>query len=139
MESTITDENERNEAKENAKNKVIEYIDFIFYGKQINGVTFDELKDDEKQKVYEQLQSLNEKIKETDPDYLDNLGERYSRFKDLGSLTLEKAKEKIKEKVGEEYYDDADQVKQDTVETIKEIGSLIKKLIKDKYEEWRDN
>lgn len=139
MESTITNEDERNEAKENAKSKVIEYIDFIFYGKQINGVTFDELKDDEKQKVYEQLQDLNRKIEEKDPDYLENMGERYGRLKDLGSLTLEKAKEKIKEKVGEDYYDDADQVKKDTVETIKETGGLLKKYIKEKYEEWRDN
>ena len=138
MENTIIDDEKRNEAKENAKGKVIEYIDFIFYGNEINGVTFDELKEDEKEKAYEQLQTLNEKISEKDPDYLNNMGERYSRLKDLGSLTLQNAKNKVREKVGDEYYNDADQVKDDTFDTIKETGGLIKKFIKEKYEEWRD-
>ncbi len=139
MEDTLSDEDKREEAKKNAKKTVVKYIDFIFYGTEINGVTFDELKDDEKKKVYEQLQKLNKVISEQDPDYLDNLGERYQRLKDLGSLTLEKAKEKIKEKIGEDYYDDIGDVKDDTVDTIKDTGNIIKKYIKTKYEEWRED
>ena len=138
MEDTLTDSNKREEVKDKAKDKVIEYIDFIFYGSEINGVTFDELKDDQKEKIYEQLQKLDKTISEQDPDYKENYGERYNRIKDFSSTTLNKAKDKIKEKVGEDYYDNAGEIKDDTIDSLKETGNIIKKLIKKKYEDIRD-
>ena len=53
FEETITDKDKRDKVKEDAKQKSTEYIDFIFYGKELNGITFDELKDDQKEKIYE--------------------------------------------------------------------------------------
>ena len=138
MEDTLIDEEKRNEAKENAKGKVIEYIDFIFYGKEIDGVTFNDLKDEEKQKTYERLQKMDEVISEKDPDYKENFGERYNRVKDFSSTTLNSAKDKIKEKVGDDYYNQAGQIKDDTIDSVKEAGNIIKLLLSDKYNEWKN-
>ncbi len=137
-EETIMDDDKREEAKDTAKQKVIEYTDFIFYGTEIDGKTFEQLTDEEKTKVYNKYQELINTINEKDPDYIDNMGQRYQVVKDFGSLTLNKAKDKIKEKVGEEYYDKAGETKDSVKEGIKETGSLGLKYIKDKYEEWRD-
>ena len=141
-EEIITDKDKRKEtvdnAKKEAKEKSIELIDFVFYGKEMNGITFDELKDDQKEKVYQELQKLNNTISKYDPDYLDNLGERYQRLKGFGSLTLNKAKEKIKKTVGEDYYNAAGEVKDDIKDSVKDTGKVLKNIISDKYQNWRN-
>lgn len=141
-EEIITDKDKRKEtvdkAKKEAKEKSIELIDFVFYGKEMNGMTFDELKDDQKEKVYNELQKLNNTISKYDPDYLDNLGERYQRLKGFGSLTLNKAKEKIKKTVGEDYYNAAGEVKDDIKDSVKDTGKVLKNVISDTYKNWRD-
>ena len=130
-EEIIIDPEKREDAKENvkreAKEKAIEYIDFIFYGKDINGVTFDELKQSGKDKAYAQLQKLDNIISKYDPDYLDNLGERYARLKGLGSTTFEKAKNKAKGIMGEDYYNQAGEVKDDIIDTLIDTGKILKK------------
>ena len=138
MEEAIIDPNKREEAKGKAKEKAISYIDFIFYGKDINGVYFNDLKSDAKDKAYKNCQKLVQLVNKYDPEYFDNMGERYSRFKDLASMTLDSAKEKVKEKVGEDYYNDAGEVKDDTIDTIKDTGKILKNVISDKYNEWKN-
>lgn len=82
---------------EEVKESTIEYaknlIDFIFYGGEMNGVTFDELKDDGKQKVYEELQKVDSFIMQFIPDYKERIGEKYNLVKDFASTKLEEAKE----------------------------------------------
>ena len=55
-----------------------------------------------------------------------------------GYLFIEKAKNKLKEKMGDDYYNQAGEVKNDTIDTIKDTGHLLKKIISDKYQQWRD-
>ncbi len=81
------------EVKESTINHAKQLIDFIFYGGEMNGITFDELKDDAKQKVYEELQKVDSFIMEFIPDYKERLGEKYNLVKNFASTTLEKAKE----------------------------------------------
>ncbi|MBO5530052.1 MAG: hypothetical protein J5970_01490 [Bacilli bacterium] len=137
-EETIMDDDKREEANDTAKQKVIEYTDFIFYGTEIDGKTFEQLTDEEKSKVYNKYQELINTVNEKDPNYINNMSDRYKVVKDFGSLTLNNAKEKIKEKVGEEYYNSAGETKDAVKEGVKDTGSLGLKFIKDKYEEWRD-
>ena len=59
----------------------------------MNGVTFEELKDDGKQKVYEELQRLDSFIMQFVPDYKERLGEKYNLVKDFASTKLDEAKE----------------------------------------------
>ncbi len=63
------------EKRENIKENIKTLSDFIFNGKEINGVTFKELKEDEKEKLLTELESLDSKIDEYIPDYKE-------RFKD---------------------------------------------------------
>ena len=138
MEETISDPDKREEVKEAAKSNATKYIDFVFYGKDINGVYFSDLTQAGKDKAYEVAQKSVEFINKYDPNYIDSLGEKYSNLKDLGSMTLEKAKNKLKEKMGDDYYNQAGEVKNDTIDTIKDTGHLLKKIISDKYQQWRD-
>ena len=87
------DEVDFNKVKESTINYAKDLIDFIFYGGEINGVTFDELKDDAKQKVYEELQKVDSFIMQFIPDYKEKLGEKYNYVKNFASMTLKKAKE----------------------------------------------
>lgn len=139
LENTFLDEDKKEQAKEDAKDKVIEYTDFIFYGKEIDGKTFDELTDEEKEKVYTKYQKLINTINDYDPEYINNMSEKYKVVKEFGSLTLNNAKNKIKEKVGEEYYNSASEAGEAIKEGAKDTGSLALEYIKKKYENWRDN
>ena len=82
-----------NEVKETTINYAKDLIDFIFYGGEMNGMTFDELKDDAKQKVYEELQKVDSFIMEYIPDYKERLGEKYNLVKNFANTKLEEAKE----------------------------------------------
>ena len=139
LEDTITDSEKREETKENAKIKITQYIDFIFYGSEINGVTFNELKDEEKEKIYAQLQKLDKLVSESDPDYKEKMGERYSVIKDFGSLTLNNASNKIKEKVGEEYYNAAGDTKDAIVDSGKDTSKALKNTISNLYQDWKND
>ena len=81
------------EVKETTINYAKDLIDFIFYGGEMNGMTFEELKDDGKQKVYEELQRLDSFIMQYIPDYKERLGEKYNLVKDFASTKLDEAKE----------------------------------------------
>lgn len=82
-----------NEFKEESINYAKELIDFIFYGVEIDGVTFDELKDDAKEAIYEKLQAIDAILMQIDPDYKEKIGEKYNLVKEFALTTLEQAKE----------------------------------------------
>lgn len=67
--------------KEVAKQKFINAVDFIFYGKTINGVSFASLTDKVKAKVIYYTLLMDSKIENTFPDYKQNLGEKYNDIK----------------------------------------------------------
>lgn len=82
-----------NKVKESSIKYAKELIDFIFYGGEMNGITFDELKDDARQEVYTKLQKIDSFIMQFIPDYKEKLGEKYNWVKDFANTTLKKAKE----------------------------------------------
>lgn len=139
VEKTFLDDDKREQAKSDAKDKIITYTDFIFYGTEIDGKTFDQLTDEEKEKVYTKYQELINTVNSYDPDYISNMSEKYQVVKDFGSLTLTNAKNKIKETVGEEYYNKTGETKDAVIDGTKDTFSLMKKFVQDKYENWRDN
>lgn len=138
MEEVITDPDKRQEALNDAKESAIMLIDFIFYGEEINGVTFDELKDEEKQKIYAQLQKLDSVIIQYDPDYKEKWGERYSAVKDFTTTKINDAKEAIINKIGEEKYNEIIEKKDNFVDGAKETGGYILQFIDDKYQNWKN-
>lgn len=138
MEEIIQDPEKRNEALDEAKQSVITLIDFIFYGSEINGITFDELKQEEKEKIYMELQKLDAVIIKYDPDYKEKWGERYSAVKDFTTEKLDGAKNTIINKIGEDKYNEIIEKKDSFVEGTKETGGYILQFIDDKYQEWKN-
>lgn len=63
------------------KKNVIKLIDFVFYGKKINDVTFAELKTETKAKVMYYVLIIDNKIEEIIPNYKEKLGDKYQNFK----------------------------------------------------------
>lgn len=82
-------------AIESAKQEVKQLIDFIFYGAEMNGTTFEELTEDARQAVYSRLQALDQRIMQYDPDYKEQMGELYNRVQDYASTTIDRAREII--------------------------------------------
>ncbi len=56
-------------------------VDFLFYGKEIKGKTFSELKDDAKFKILKIALSIDNKIDEYFPGYKDKISEKYQNVK----------------------------------------------------------
>lgn len=67
------DSEEVKEKRENIKTKFRELVDFVFNGKEINGVTFSELKTKEKEKIIKHLLELDEYIDDYIPEYKERL------------------------------------------------------------------
>lgn len=81
------------ETRDEAIEEVRQLIDFIFYGAEMNGTTFQELTEQGRQAAYERLQSLDARIMEYDPDYKTRLGELYNRVRSFIITTYENARD----------------------------------------------
>lgn len=111
----------------NIKDKAINFtkdgIDFIFYGKEINGITFKELSEETKQKIIDLVNKIDNKIMEYDPDYKETIGNKYEDVKDFTKDSIQKGKDKIKETIGEDTYSDIINKSKEIIEKDKEIIS----------------
>lgn len=67
--------------REKVKEKFISAVDFIFYEKEINGMTFNKLKTTTKAKVLYYTLMMDNKIDEIFPNYKVTLGEKYNDIK----------------------------------------------------------
>ena len=124
------------------KGFVVNTIDFVFFNSSINGITFDDLKEDFKEEIYDYLKTMDKVIMHFDPDYKEQLGDKYNAVKDFSKEKLGKAKELIIEKIGQERYDSIIQKKNEILDSIKEnfkkYGGKALKFLKDKYLEWKE-
>lgn len=75
----------KNEKK--TKEKLHELLDFVFNGKEINGVTFSDLKEEEKERIIAELNEVDDKVEEYFPEYKERLhnwlDKKESSFKDF--------------------------------------------------------
>ena len=132
--------NEENyeQAKKKGKEYFVTAVDFIFYGTEINGYTFDELSEENKTMTYNNLCVIDGWIMTVDPDYKENLSEKYNKVKQFTKDKYNDAKELIKEKIGEETYNKIGKTKDNVKEEIKEQSKKVKKKVKDWYEDFRN-
>ena len=98
--------NEAKIAREKGKEYVVATIDFLFYGASINGITFKDLRSDAKEEVFEILQTMDSLIIHFDPDYKEEIGEKYNIVKNFAVEKYDDAKNKIIDKIGQEKYDE---------------------------------
>lgn len=123
------------QAKEKGKEYFITGVDFIFYDKEINGVTFDDLTEEGKKVTLENLETIDGWIMEIAPDYKDKIGEKYQVVKDFVSTTYYDALESIKESLGEENYSAIQEKKNE----IKDSITSTKDKALEKVSEWYQN
>ena len=142
-----------NNAKDKAKGVFVTIVDFLFYDSEINGVTFDELTDNGKQKVLEIASSIDNKIENKFPNYKETISETakdaFNKASELIKKGANNLKEFSKEKLGEENYNAIVEVKDEFVEYTKEAIDIIgdvgsdlldsgKEYIKNWYENFRN-
>ena len=72
-------EKSSNESK--IKKGFTDIVDFLFYGKEINGKTFSELKDTSKTKLLGIALSIDKKIDDLFPNYKDKISDKYKEIK----------------------------------------------------------
>lgn len=144
--------NEEQGISEKAKEKFVMLVDFIFYGTEINGVTFEQLTEETKQKLIDIVNRIDLKIEEKVPGYKETISSgakmSYTYLVDKLKQGITYVDGKIEEKIGTEKYDQIKEEVDESVEKIKEGGSKVldkgkelfgtaKDKIKNWYEGWK--
>lgn len=123
------------EAKEYLKDAFITGIDFIFYDKEINGVTWNDLTDSAKETVFNNLIIINDWIDQNFPELKDDISDKYKVVSSFISKKYFEFIDYIKSKLSEEQLNSIDEFK-DNVSDYVDKG---KTKVKTWYEEFRNN
>jgi hypothetical protein len=132
--------------REKAKNGFTTIVDFIFYGKEVKGYTFNELTTSAKLKIIKLALSIDYKIDEYFPDYKDVIKDNYTNIKGKLAVKYLEFTSDLCDSVGS---DTCNQAKEDfnnmknsfgfTWQLIKELASSGSSKVKEFYESWRDS
>lgn len=126
------------QAKEKGKEYFITGIDFIFYDKEMNGVTFDDLTEEGKKVTLENLETIDGWIMEIAPDYKDKIGEKYQVVKDFVSTTYYDVLESIKESLGEENYSAIQEKKNEIKDSITSTKDKALEKVSEWYQDFKN-
>ena len=126
------------QAKEKGKEYFITGVDFIFYDKEMNGVTFDDLTEEGKKVTLENLETIDGWIMEIAPDYKDKISEKYQVVKDFVSTTYYDALESIKESLGEENYSAIQEKKNEIKDSITSTKDKALEKVSEWYQDFKN-
>lgn len=128
------------------KKDFIVLTDFIFYGGTINGKTFDELSDSVKARIIVIYERIDTKIDTLFPNYKEELRNITNKAYNNIREEILKLKAKYIEKIGEDAYQQQQQIYEEDKERLKEayepiITRALEKAeeLKDKAEMWYKN
>lgn len=131
--------------KDKAKNIAITGIDFIFYGTEIKGVTFEELTDTTKEKIMAIVARIDSKIESKVPNYKDTIKDKFGKGYDYVTDKLHQGIDyvdnKLEEKYGEKYdnvKDKASEIKEEVKEGASEVWDTIKDKTSDGFSKVKD-
>lgn len=130
--NNLDQQNDQNNSSfvDKAKNAFTTVVDFIFYGKEINGYTFSELTTSAKMKIIEIALKIDSKINEYFPDYKESIKAGYENIKGKLAYAYLEITSSLCEAVGT---DTCNQAKEDFNNMKKSFGftfDLIKELAK---------
>ena len=133
--------------REKAKNSFITIVDFIFYGKDIKGYTFEGLTNSAKLQIIKIALTIDNKIDEYFPNYKTIMKDKYDDIKGQLAVKYLEITSSLCEKVGvdicNQAKDDFNNMKESfgfTWSLIKELAKSGKNKVKDYYEnEFRNN
>ena len=127
--------------KENIKKSIIDGIDFIFYGKEIKGVTFEELSEETKEKITRIVSQIDILIESKNPGYKEELKSSFGKFKDAAKNNILNIDAALKNSLGDSY-DDLKELIESTGELgidIAEIGLESLDLGSTYIKKWYEN
>ena len=81
LDEELNNDNNNESISTKIKNGFVSCIDFIFYDKEIEGITFKELTDNTKLKILEITLSIDKKIENKFPNYKNNINGSYQNIK----------------------------------------------------------
>ena len=137
-----TEMSQENGNFQEVKDKIITYfidlVDFIYYGKEIKGITYDELSEATKENVMESFQLLDSIVDRCFPDYKERISSEYQEIK-------EKASAKAKEALGDDNWNKLENSKESLGESTSEVKDVVndisekgKTKVKNWYEDFKN-
>ncbi len=138
----LINEEKWEEAKLKAKETLIKGIDFIFYGKDINGVTWGDLKEESKKVTLENLSIIDGWIMEIFPNYKEEIGDKYNSVKSFMSDVWDDAKGYVYDHVSDETLNRISSFKESASESMGEVGDMAKETYdkgKSRVKSWYEN
>lgn len=150
MEAEVEEYVKNNSLKSSASNAFISITDFIFYGGEIKGVTFEQISDSSKLTILNVAKSMDNTISNKWPTYKEDIkdttGKAYSATTSKISEGISYLDKKIEEAVGKDPYDGfkegasnaADEIK-DVAGNVFEAGKEIAGDAKEKVKSWYEN
>jgi len=121
--------------KESSKEMVVTGIDFIFYGKEIKGITFNELTDTTKEKIIEIVNNIDIKLENKIPGYKETIKDKFNQGYDYISEKLKEGSDYIDDKLESKYGLEYEKIKENAKEIkdeVKEDASDTFDLVQDK-------
>lgn len=137
--NNIINSKEVKNAKETVIKKFITLTDFIFYDTEINGIKYDDLKEETKESILDTYSKIDETIENKFPNYKENLKDKYnltkSKIKDKYTEISNDLKEKVKEEIGDDTYNDIIETNKEIIEQDKENLNNVKEKVVEKIGE----
>ena len=144
IENTFTEE-KINKVTDKMGDYVATMIGFIWYGEEINSITYNELSTEAKQKVMELYNKADTKIETKIPNYKETIKEKYSIVssfvKDKYNIAKDKVTNYINDNITEEekqkYNDLKEEAKEgisNSIDDMKEVGNTYKDTINEWYQ-----
>lgn len=126
------------DVQDKLKGLFIQMVDFLFYDGEINGVTFDGLGENAKQKVLQITASIDSKIDHSFPNYKENISsktkEAFNKMGDLIHKGATNIKEFSKEKLGDKNYNSLIEAKDELVYYTKKAVQALGNVASDIWE-----
>lgn len=113
-------------------------IDFVFFGTEINGVTFDELSTDLKTRVMNDIAALDQATESYYPNYKESLSSKYQVAAEFVSSKYLEILDAIREYLGDENYSAVGEIKDQIMGDISTKKDEAIEDIKELYKSWRD-
>ena len=125
--------------KEKGKYYVITGIDFIFFGTEINGITFDQMSAELKTRVMNDIESLDNAVEAYYPEYKESLSSKYQVASEFVSSKYLTILDSIREYLGDENFNAVGEIKDQIIGDISTKTDEAIEDIKELYKSWRNN
>lgn len=134
--------------KQKVSEKVVTFVDFLFYDGEIKGITRTDISDETKNKLMNIIEKVDTKIEKRFPDYKEKISDKTSDalnfIKEKGTNGIHKLDDYLNQKVDnyDEFKDVANSIISNTKDDFNEVKDLAKSgfsKVKDYYENWRED